>query len=154
MEDTEIIEAYFRRDEDAITETKIKYGAHLYNLAFNMIKNREDAEECESDTYVKAWESIPPTRPVHFCSWLIRVTRNLCLNRIEQKKQAKRNTETVPLSEELAECLVSSDGVERIFDDRTAIKVIDGRRRFFRIPLAFFLPVVYNGEKRSGREHP
>ncbi len=126
MEDNEIIEAYFRRDESAISETKIKYGAHLNNLAFNIVKNREDAEECVSDTYVKAWNSIPPAKPAHFCSWLVRVTRNLCLNRIEEKKQGKRNAETVSLSEELAECLVSPDSVERSLDDRTAASVIDG----------------------------
>ena len=126
MEDSDIIAAYFRRDENAITETKNKYGAHLYNLAFNMVKNREDAEECESDTYVKAWNSIPPTKPVHFCAWLVRVTRNLCLNRIGEKKQGRRNAETVSLSEELEECLVSPDGVERSLDDATAARVIDG----------------------------
>ena len=59
MEDSDIIEAFFRRDEDAITETKVKYGPHLYNLSFNILKNREDAEECENEHLREGVEQHP-----------------------------------------------------------------------------------------------
>ena len=125
MEDSDIIEAYFRRDESAITETKAKYGAHLYDLSFNILRNREDAEECESDTYVKAWNSIPPARPVFLCAWLVKITRNLSLNRLKEKKQARHDADTVAITEEMAECLASPDGIERTFDDRTVVRVVN-----------------------------
>ena len=66
MEDGKIIELYFRRDEEAIRQTEAAYGHKLYTLAYRILLSREDAEESVSDTYLKAWESIPPTRPVYF----------------------------------------------------------------------------------------
>ena len=63
MKDDEIIALYFRRDEDAIRQTELAYGGKLYNLSYRLLWNREDAEESVSDTYMKAWENIPPTKP-------------------------------------------------------------------------------------------
>ena len=125
MEDSDIIEAYFRRDEDAIAETKVKYGPHLYNLSFNIVKNREDAEECESDTYMKAWNSIPPARPAFLCAWLSKITRNLSLDRLKEKRQARHDAVTVAISEEMAECIASPDGIEQTLDDCTLERVIN-----------------------------
>lgn len=145
MEDSDIIEAYFRRDEEAITGTKVKYGPHLYNLSFNIVKNREDAEECENDTYMKAWESIPPARPAFLCAWLAKITRNLSLNRLKEKKRAKHNADTVAITEEMAECLASPDGIERTLDDRTVERVVnaylescDKTRRFVFVRRYYF----------------
>ncbi|MCQ2425820.1 MAG: RNA polymerase sigma factor [Lachnospiraceae bacterium] len=125
MEDADIIEAYFRRDEDAITETKVKFGPHLYNLSFNILKNREDAEECENDTYVKAWNSIPPARPAFLCAWLAKIARNLSFDRLKEKRQARHDADTVTISEEMAECIAAPDGIERIIDDRTFDRVVN-----------------------------
>ena len=127
MEDNQIIALYFSRDEDAIAETKSKYGAHLRNLSENILKDRGEAEECENDTYLRAWNSIPPTRPLNFFAWLLRVARNLSLNRLEVKKRVKHNAVLVELSEELADCLTDPNGtVETAAEGREVERLIDG----------------------------
>ena len=127
MEDNQILDLYFSRDEDAIAETKSKYGAHLRNLSENILKDRGEAEECESDTYLRAWNSIPPTRPLNFFAWLIRVARNLSLKRLEVKKRVKHNAVLVELSEELADCLTDPNGtVEAAVEGREVERLIDG----------------------------
>ena len=70
MEDNEIIQLYFDRDEKAIAETSGKYGSYCSSIARNILKNREDAEECVNDTYLRAWNVIPPNRPVMFRAFL------------------------------------------------------------------------------------
>lgn len=80
MEDNKIIELYFSRDEDAVTRTKESYGRQFYALAFRILQSKEDAEECENDTYMKAWDSIPPQKPKHFFAYLARICRNTALN--------------------------------------------------------------------------
>lgn len=77
MNDMEIIEMYFRRDENAIRQTEIKHGLFCRNLAYNILQIHEDAEECVNDTYLKAWNSIPPKEPVYFKGRLGRVVRSL-----------------------------------------------------------------------------
>ena len=86
MEDNRIIELYFDRDERAITETKAKYGGLISQIAYGILGNRHDCDECESDTYLKAWNSIPPTRPLSFSAYLCRITRNLAITRYRYNK--------------------------------------------------------------------
>ncbi len=81
MEDGQIIELYWNRDQRAIRETDGKYGKLLHGIAWNLLHSQEDAEECVSDTYFRAWEAIPPARPGAFRTWLGRITRNLSLDR-------------------------------------------------------------------------
>ena len=104
MNDEQIIDLYFERSESALNETMKAHGTFCRSIAYNILGSSEDAEECVSDTLLRAWNAIPPERPANPGAYLVRVTRNLCLNRIEEKKQGKRNAETVSLSEELAEC--------------------------------------------------
>ena len=73
MEDGQIIDLYFQRSEEAIRETEAAHGHKLYTLSYRILLNREDAEESVSDTYLKAWESIPPTRPVYFYAYLAKI---------------------------------------------------------------------------------
>lgn len=87
MEDSRIIELYFARDERAIEETKLKYSRLLLSVAENILGERPLAEECESDTYVSAWNSIPPTRPTYFSAYLTRITRNFALNRLRGNRR-------------------------------------------------------------------
>ena len=70
MEDGQIMELYWNRDQRAIRETDGKYGKLLYGIAWNLLRSREDSEECVNDTYLRAWEAIPPTRPGVFRVWL------------------------------------------------------------------------------------
>ena len=101
MNDEEIIRLYFARDERAISETSARYGNYCFTIANNILHNREDSEECVSDTYQKTWESIPPQRPNVFSAFLGRITRNLSLNRYKMNTAARRggNEFTILLDE-------------------------------------------------------
>ena len=106
MEDTEIIELYFDREEQAIYQTRIKYGNMLRAIANSILHNDADAQECESDTYVKTWNSIPPQRPSILSAFLSKITRNLSLDRYTYLHAEKRGGGEVPLVlDELAECV-------------------------------------------------
>lgn len=105
MEDSKIIELFFARNEDAIKHTDDAYGQRLYHLAQNIVKNGQDAEESVSDTYMKAWDTIPPRRPQHFFAYLAKICRNFALKKLDWKKAAKRNAEVVSLTEEMEMCI-------------------------------------------------
>ena len=81
MEDTQIIDLYWDRDQGAITATAGKYGGFLHTLSWNILRSHHDAEECVNDTYFRAWNAIPPERPHAFRTWLGRITRNLSIDR-------------------------------------------------------------------------
>ena len=75
MNDNQIIKLFFTRNEDAIAQTACKYGTRLTGLAANIVRNNEDAQECVNDTYLKAWDTIPPTKPDHFFAYLAKICR-------------------------------------------------------------------------------
>ena len=105
MEDSKIIDLFFARSEDAIKHTDETYGRRLYHLAENIVKNRQDAEESVSDTYMKAWDTIPPQKPAHFFAYLAKICRNFALKRLDWKKAEKRNADVVSLTEEMETCI-------------------------------------------------
>lgn len=111
MEDTKIVELFWNRDEDAINKCSDKYGKWLRTIAYNILLNREDSEECENDTYVRAWNAIPPGRPQVLKAYLGRIVRNLSINRIEERSAKKRGGDNLLLSE-LSECIPSGVSVE------------------------------------------
>ena len=112
MDDKRIVELYWKRDESAITETQSKYGRYCYAIAFNILRVREDAEECENDTYLDAWDSMPPERPAELSSFLGMLTRRRALDRYRYKRAQKRAEDAglVPLCE-LEECLCSEKSI-------------------------------------------
>lgn len=105
MNDQEIIDLYFARDERAISETAKSHGAACMRVSMNILANRSDAEECVNDTYLKAWNTIPPERPNAFRAWLCRVARNFALMRYRTLHRKKRNCEMEILYSELEECV-------------------------------------------------
>lgn len=105
MQDTDIIELYFARNERALTETIVKYGGICHSVAMNILHNRQDAEECVSDTWLKAWDSIPPERPHVFKAFLCRITRNLSIDRYRQNQRRAAHIDMELILDELAECL-------------------------------------------------
>ena len=105
MEDAEIIELYWQREERAIEETARKYGAYCQGIAYNILGVYEDAEECVSDGYQRSWESIPPERPGRFRAWLGTLVRNISINRWKRERAAKRGGGFSLLLEELGDCL-------------------------------------------------
>lgn len=110
MEDKEIIELYFARSEEAIGETARKYGAYCRTIAGRMLPNAADAEECVSDTWLRAWGAIPPARPERLGAFLGRITRNLALDRLRAEKRQ------CPIREELGECLTAGDPTGAMVD--------------------------------------
>ncbi len=108
MNDNEIINLYFQRDENAITETKKKYDTKMKGLSFKILKNNEDMEECVSDTYLKAWITIPPQKPIYFYAYLAKICRFLCFGKLDYNNAQKRNAEIITLSDELLECIPSN----------------------------------------------
>lgn len=108
MDDKEIIALYFARSEEAIGESEKKYGAYCRTIAGNILPNRADAEECVSDTWLRAWGAIPPSRPERLGAFLGRITRNLALDRLRSNKGAVR--------EELSECLTLGDPTAGMVD--------------------------------------
>ena len=112
MDDNKIIELYFQRDENAIIQTKECYGERLKMLAFRILSNNEDAEECENDTYLKTWETIPPKKPQYFFAYLAKICRNTALHILEKAKTEKRNVIVTELTNELSECLPDRKSIE------------------------------------------
>lgn len=105
MEDSKIIELFFARNEDAIKRTDDTYGRRLYHLADNIVHNGQDAEESVSDTYLKAWETIPPHRPKYFFAYIAKICRHFALDKLDWKNAAKRNAEVVSLTQEMELCI-------------------------------------------------
>ena len=105
MDDLKIVELYFERDEQAIKETDAKYGKLCYRIAYNILNNLEDSEECVSDTYVGVWNAIPPTRPGNFKAFVCKIARNLSLKRLEFMMREKRSADMLLSLDELAEVL-------------------------------------------------
>lgn len=105
MDDSEIIELYFGRNESAIRETDIKYGRLCHKIAYNILNNNEDSEECVNDTYMGVWNAIPPTRPTYFMAFVCRITRNLSLKRLEYIRREKRSQAVLVSLDELEEVL-------------------------------------------------
>ena len=114
MEDNSIVELYWSRSEEAITETASKYGKYCYVIANNILHNAEDAYESVNDTYLAAWNSIPPHRPAILSTFLGKITRRISINRWNEKRAGKRGGGEVAMSiDELGECLPSKMTVEQ-----------------------------------------
>lgn len=105
MEDREIIALYWSRNEQAIRETENTYGGKLNALAYRIVNTHEDAQECVSDTYLAAWNTIPPQRPEYFFAYLAKICRNFCLGRLDWLNAAKRKAEVVTLTREMELCI-------------------------------------------------
>ena len=111
MEDSQILALFWQRSQQALAETARKYGPLCLRIARNILPVREDAEECVSDAYQRAWENIPPQRPRHLSAWLGRVVRNLAVNRYQKEHAQKRGGMKLLLSE-LEECVPSPQSIE------------------------------------------
>lgn len=112
MNDLDIINLFFERSERAIKETKNQYGYYIRTIAYNILGNESDTEEVESDTYMAAWNSIPPKMPNVLKHYLSRIARNLALKRVDYNLAEKRSCNAVLLLDELAEILPADNSVE------------------------------------------
>ncbi len=125
LSDEQIIDLYFAREERAIEETDKKYCQYLHMIAYNILANEQDTEECLQDTYIKTWNSIPPARPSVFRAFLAKITRNLSLDRYERDNRQKRVPESmcVPL-EEVGDFLPDQSDIAREMQAEQIGKVI------------------------------
>ncbi len=126
MDDTEIIDLYWTRSESAISETAKKYGSYCRSIAFRILHNDQDSEECVNDTWLGAWRSMPPERPAVLAAFLGRLTRNQALNRYKADHAEKRGGGEVALAlEELRECVPTGNDVEQALDDATLSEALN-----------------------------
>ena len=105
MTDDQIIDLYWARNEQAIACTDHAYGHKLQNVAGHILEKYEDAEECVSDTYLKAWQTIPPQRPAYLFAFLAKICRHLAFGKLDWDNALKRKAEVVTLSEEMQLCI-------------------------------------------------
>lgn len=127
MNDQQIIELYMERSEKAVSETYDKYSAYCNSISFSILQNSEDAEECVNDTFQKAWESIPPSRPNNLKSFLGKITRNISLNRLKYNNTQKRGSGNIDvLLSELEECVSDKFNVESEIYAKEFSQIING----------------------------
>ena len=118
MDDNKIIELYFCRDETAVKHTSEKYGNRLRALAYGIIKDHQTAEKCENDTYLEAWNSIPPHEPKNYLyAFLARITRHISLDCCRKRGRLKRRAYISELSAEMEQCIPAPDDMECRIDD-------------------------------------
>lgn len=126
MDDYEIVQLFWARDEQAIPAAASKYGKYCTAIAENILACRQDAEECVNDTYLNAWNSMPPHKPGILSAFLGKITRNLAINRYRQNHAVKRGGSEFPtVLDELAECVSGTDNVEQAVEGRELAKTID-----------------------------
>lgn len=127
MNDKKIIELYWARDERAIPETDAVYGRYCYAIAYNVLSDHGESEECVNDTYLGAWNSMPPHRPDILSAFLGKITRRLSIDRWRERTAAKRGGATIDAAlEELSFCIPGSVSAEREVEARELERLVDG----------------------------
>ena len=126
MEDNKIIDLYWERSEIAISETAKKYSRYCHSISFNILHNKEDAEECVNDTYLNAWNAIPPKRPNCLATFLGKITRNLSLDKFKKYSAERRGHGQMEIAlSELDEVLPSTTSVEQAIDEKELMKLLN-----------------------------
>ena len=126
MDDSEIVDLYLSRDESAISHTALKYGTRLKRIAFRILSSSSSAEECENDTYLEAWNRIPPSEPrTYLFPFLGRIIRHLAIDECRKNLSQKRNALFCELTGEMEQCLLGRNTVEESFDAEALIRSIN-----------------------------
>lgn len=127
MDDNRIVALYLLRDEAAIKHTSEKFGNRLRALAYGILHDRHTAEECENDTYLEAWNAIPPHEPRSYLyAFLARITRHIALNCCRQRSRLKRSAFICQLSAEMEQCIPAPDNVQCRIDDMALREALNG----------------------------
>lgn len=125
IDDEKIIELFFERSEQAIRELDSKYGRVCHALSYNIVNNRQDAEECVNDAYLGAWNAIPPTRPNPLQAYICKIVRNTSLKRYYHKGAAKRNSTYEIAMQEVEAYLPAQNTVEAEIEARELVRIIE-----------------------------
>jgi RNA polymerase sigma-70 factor (ECF subfamily) len=159
ISDNEIIELYWSRDESAIKETDSKYGKYLFTVSFNIVHDNLDCEECLNDTYLGAWNSIPPARPNVLKAYLTVIIRRISVNKYNSKAKKKAvPTEMTVSLDELDGVLAEESDVYKILDSEKLSRVLNSfvgslsdRRRFIFISRYYFAESIEAISKEIGK---
>ncbi len=163
MEDETIIDLFYERSEQAIVELDRKYGAAVRRTAANILRDRQDVEECTNDTWLGVWNTIPPQSPNPLVSYVCRISRNLAVKRLQANTAAKRQGNYDLVLDELEECIPSGMDVEAEIEGRELSKTIDrfldtlayedrflfGRRYFYADPVAKIAAMTHGSANRT-----
>ena len=126
MDDRQIIELYNERSEAAMSETADKYGKHCHYIAYNILYNDQDSEECVNDTWLRAWNTIPPQQPNKLSAYLGKITRNLALDRYKFYNREKRGKGQISLIlDELSECISAGNSTEQEIDEWLLVETLN-----------------------------
>ena len=126
MEDEKIIQLYWQRSEDAIAEAAVKYGIYCKSISYGILRNVEDAEECVTDTYLQAWNAIPPQKPRSLAAFLGKITRNLSLSRYRKNMAKFRGGNQIRLAfEELEYSIPSPNSIETITEEKELVHALE-----------------------------
>lgn len=125
MNDERIIELFFERSEQAIKELDGKYGRTCHKVSYNILNNRQDAEECVNDAYLGTWNAIPPAKPNPLLAFVCKIVRNISLKRYEQNTAAKRNSYYDVAMEELGDCLAATTTTEEEIAEHELTEIIE-----------------------------
>ena len=125
MEDEKIIDLFFERSEQGIRELDNKYGKIFYSLSYNIVNNRQDAEECVNDAYLGAWNAMPPVRPNPLLSYILKIVRNISLNIYWRKKAVKRGGHYTVALEEIEGCIADQKTVEEEMEVQELAHIIE-----------------------------
>ncbi len=125
MNDKDIIQLFFARSQQALTELSQKYGKLCFHIALNILKCNEDAEECENDTYLKTWNSVPPDNPTYLNAYVSRIVRNLALSKYRYNHRKMRDNHLQVYLSELQDCIPAFQDVETSADDTVNYAIYD-----------------------------
>lgn len=126
MNDSQIVNMYWERNEKAVEETQKKYGSFCYSVAYSILCNEEDAKESVNDTYLDAWNSIPPHKPSVLSAFLGKITRRISIDKWRNKNAARRGSgQITDTLDELAECIPDSNGVEKQLEEKALNETIN-----------------------------
>lgn len=148
--DSEIVELYWARSEDALSATAERYGSYCHTVAYNILGDHRDAEECVNDAFLRAWNAIPPHRPKRLAAFLGKLTRNLAINRYQAHRAEKRGGGQMELVlSELEDCVPAENTVDRAVEERTLTEALnrflraqpEGKRNLFLLRYWYLYPV-------------
>lgn len=150
ISDEQIVELYWQREESAIEETDRRYGRILFGIAYNILHDRSDSEECRNDVYLDVWNAIPPTRPAAFSAFITQIMRRIAIDRYRAKSSRKRIPSEMTVSmEDLENSLHSENSVEAEYIAEEVGKVINDyvktlteRRRYIFIDRFYLAETV------------
>ena len=127
MEDDAIVKLYWERSEAALAETERKYAKYCHSVAYGILRSNEDAQECVNDTWLRAWNAIPPARPAMLRTFLGKITRNLSLNALEKQNADKRGAGQFAIAlSEIEDCVPDSKAAsERFVEDEAIAQAIN-----------------------------